>query len=92
MEKNYSYPLNFSWSTDEMASVLSFLNQVEKAYEGGADRREILTSYKRFKEIVPSKGEERQIDRDFEAISGYSTYKVVQAARNQEKGRVKLDS
>ncbi|MBM9832286.1 UPF0223 family protein, partial [Enterococcus faecalis] len=60
MEKNYSYPLNFSWSTDDMTSVLSFLNQVEKAYEGGADRNDILSAYKLFKTIVPSKGEERQ--------------------------------
>ncbi|WP_193438498.1 UPF0223 family protein, partial [Streptococcus suis] len=35
MNKNYSYPLDFSWSTEEISSVLSFLNQVEAAYEKG---------------------------------------------------------
>ncbi len=34
MIKNYSYPLDPSWSTEEISSVLYFLNQVEKAYEG----------------------------------------------------------
>jgi len=33
MNKNYSYPLDLSWSTEELASVLSFFNQVEQAYE-----------------------------------------------------------
>lgn len=33
MNKNYRYPLDISWSTEELASVLSFLNDVEQAYE-----------------------------------------------------------
>ncbi len=37
MQKNYSYPLDLSWSTEELASVLSFFNKVEEAYEMGAD-------------------------------------------------------
>ena len=32
MNKQYSYPLDLSWSTEELASVLSF-NDVEAAYE-----------------------------------------------------------
>ncbi|WP_366806394.1 UPF0223 family protein, partial [uncultured Campylobacter sp.] len=28
MNKNYRYPLDISWSTEELASVLSFLNDV----------------------------------------------------------------
>ncbi|MDQ0222468.1 UPF0223 family protein [Streptococcus moroccensis] len=90
MDKQYSYPLDLSWSTDEIAAVLSFLNQVELAYEGGVDRQAILSAYQQFKTVVPSKGQERQIDRDFEAVSGYSTYKVVQAAKNLGKGKVSL--
>lgn len=92
MDKQYSYPLNFSWSTDDMTSVLSFLNCVEEAYEGGVEVSRLLDSYRVFKQVVPSKGEERQIDRDFEAASGYSTYKVLQAAKAQGSGRVKIES
>lgn len=33
MNKQYSYPLDLSWSTEELASVLSFFNDVEAAYE-----------------------------------------------------------
>ncbi|HFU4204658.1 TPA: UPF0223 family protein [Streptococcus suis] len=90
MNKNYSYPLDFSWSTEEISSVLSFLNQVEAAYEKGADASVILTSYKEFKMVVKSKGQERQIDREFEEVSGYSTYQVIKAAKEKGKGVIRL--
>lgn len=90
MEKNYSYPLDFSWSTEELSSVLSFLNQVEKAYEGGVSAEALLDRYNRFKQVVPSKGQERQIDKEFEATSGYSTYEAVKAAREKGKGVIRL--
>ena len=90
MEKNYSYPLDFSWSTEELSSVLSFLNQVEKAYEGGVDAQVLLDRYKNFKAVIKSKGEERKIDREFEEASGYSTYRAVKAAQEKEKGVLRL--
>ncbi|HFR3747328.1 TPA: UPF0223 family protein [Streptococcus suis] len=90
MNKNYSYPLDFSWSTEEISSVLSFLNQVELAYEKGADAGQVLIAYRAFKEVVPSKAQEKQIDRDFEDVSGYSSYRVVKAAQERQKGVVRL--
>ena len=91
MKENYSYPLDVSWSTEELASVLSFFNQVEKAYEGGVDRDAFMQSYRRFKEIVPSKAQEKQLGREFEKASGYSIYQAHQAAKALEKGRVYLE-
>lgn len=90
MEKNYSYPLDFSWSTEELSSVLSFLNQVEKAYEGGVTVSAFLEAYAQFKAVVKSKGEERRIDREFEVASGYSTYRALQQAKAQGKGVISL--
>lgn len=90
MLKNYSYPLDLSWSTDEIASVLSFLNTVEKAYEEKVSAEEILRQYKSYKTVVKSKSQEKQIDRDFEKVSGYSTYQTVKAARENEKGFISL--
>lgn len=86
MSDNYNYPLDINWSTDEITSVLHFLNQVEKAYESKVDANQLLVSYRVFKEIVPSKSQEKQIDREFEKSSGYSTYKAVQKAKEVEKG------
>ncbi|MDY4760979.1 UPF0223 family protein [Streptococcus thoraltensis] len=87
---NYSYPLDLSWSTEEMTSVLHFFNQVEKAYESKVDGKVLLEAYKDFKKVVPSKGEEKRLDKDFERVSGYSTYRTVQAAKSQSEGWVKL--
>ena len=90
MDGNYAYPINLSWSTEELTSVLYFLNQIEKAYEGGADAEGLIKAYADFKKVVPSKGEEKQIGRDFEAVSSYSVYRAVQAAKVQEKGMIRL--
>ncbi|MGT2929601.1 UPF0223 family protein [Streptococcus dentasini] len=92
MNKNYSYPLDSSWSTDEITSVLSFLNRVEEVYETRADAQTLLSTYKAFKAVVPSKMQEKQIDRAFEKSSGYSIYRAVQAAKAQEKGWISLGS
>ena len=90
MTKNYAYPLDLSWSTDEMTSVLHFLNKVEEAYEGKVSAEVLLTSYQHFKRVVPSKAQEKQIDRSFEDVSGYSSYRAVQAAKQIEKGFISL--
>ena len=90
MNKNYRYPLDMSWSTEELASVLSFLNDVEQAYEAKIAAEKILASYQHFKKIVPSKAEEKRIGREFETASGYSLYRAVQAAKQKEKGTFSL--
>ena len=90
MNKNYRYPLDISWSTEELASVLSFLNDVEQAYEAKIAAEKILASYQLFKKIVPNKAEEKRIGREFEIASGYSLYRAVQAAKQKEKGMFSL--
>ncbi|MCU9533303.1 UPF0223 family protein [Streptococcus sp. CSL10205-OR2] len=86
MTSNYSYPLDLSWSTEEMISVLHFLNQVEKAYESKVEVSHLLKAYDNFKKIVTSKSQEKQIDKSFEKTSGYSIYQVMKLAREKKKG------
>ena len=52
---NYSYPLDPSWSTEEITTVLHFLSQVEKAYESKVDRDQLLQAYTAFKTVVQAK-------------------------------------
>ena len=92
MTKNYAYPLDLSWSTEEITSVLSFLNLVEKAYENKVEAALLLKSYQNYKTIVSGKSQEKQIDRNFERVSGYSTYRAVQAAKAKEKGFISLEN
>ena len=88
--KNYSYPLDLSWSTEELASVLSFFNQVEQAYEQKADARIYLEAYKAFKKVVPSIGEEKRLGKEFEEVSGYSLYRRNQSCE-RKRGRMVFD-
>ena len=83
---NYSYPLDPSWSTEEITTVLHFLSQVEKAYESKVDRDQLLQAYKAFKIVVPGKAPEKQLDKAFEEASGFSTYQAIKAAKAQDKG------
>lgn len=87
---NYSYPLDPSWSTEEITTVLHFLSQVEKAYESGVDRDQLLQAYKAFKIVVPGKAPEKQLDKAFEESSGFSTYQAIKAAKAQDKGLISL--
>ena len=90
MNKQYSYPLDLSWSTEELASVLSFFNDVEAAYEGKVEAKKLLESYKEFKAVVPSKSEEKRLGREFETVSGDSLYRAVQTAKEKGEGKISL--
>lgn len=83
--KNYSYPLELEWTHQEMDIVVALWNAVESAYEVGINRDEFMKKYRAFKEVVPSKGEEKRLGNNFEKISGYSLYRVVQASKLANK-------
>ena len=91
MQKNYSYPLDLSWSTEELASVLSFFNKVEEAYESKVEAKEYMDAYRAFKKVVPSIGEEKRLGREFEEVSGYSLYRATQEKKKKEEGWFSLE-
>jgi len=82
----YQYPIDHEWSTDEIIDVINFFQQIEKAYEQGIERDELMNAYRRFKEIVPSKSEEKKICGEFEEMSGYSTYRTIQLSKERQTG------
>ena len=82
----YQYPIDYHWTTDEIVDVIKFYEAIERAYEKGIDRDELMAIYRRFKEIVPSKAEEKTICGEFEDISGYSSYRTIQKAKNASPG------
>jgi uncharacterized protein YktA (UPF0223 family) len=77
MPENYQYPLDLSWTSTEMATVIAFFNQVENYYETKVDKAKFLSAYREFKKVVPSVGQEKQLDREFEKLSGYSSYHAI---------------
>lgn len=56
---NYSYPFSYDWSTQEIIDVIKFFEAIETVYEKGMEREKLMNTYRRFKEIVPSKSEEK---------------------------------
>lgn len=74
---NYEYPIDSDWSTDEIVKVIELLTAVEQAYEGGIELKQFQAKYRSFKEVVTSKSGEKQLDKSFNAESGYSIYQVV---------------
>jgi uncharacterized protein YktA (UPF0223 family) len=87
MTESYSYPLDLTWSADEMATVVAFFNQVETFYENprtlSADSFRL--AYRAFKKVVPSKAQEKQLDRAFKEASGYSTYEALKALTRADR-------
>ena len=80
---NYSYPLDPSWSTEEITTVLHFLSQVEKAYESKVDRDQLLEAYKAFKTVVPGKAPEKQLDKAFQAV--FQSTKLSELLKQKKK-------
>ncbi|GGK04198.1 UPF0223 protein [Lentibacillus kapialis] len=87
---NYHYPLDDSWSKQEIIDVVHFFSLVEQAYEKQVDRDKLLAAYRKFKQIVPAKSEEKAYFREFEHASGYAGFPVVKKARNTEQQTVKM--
>lgn len=87
---SYSYPIDETWSKQEIIDVVNFFNLIEQAYETQVLRDDIITLYRRFKEIVPSKSEEKQLFAAFTKASGYAPYPVVKQARNSEVKNIRM--
>ncbi|MTD38726.1 hypothetical protein GIX45_08800 [Erwinia sp. CPCC 100877] len=88
--KDYQYPLDLDWSTEEMVIVTNLWSAVEAANEQGIDATAFLKSYQAFKQVVKSIGEEKRLGKEFEKASGYSLYRTVQQAKKQQTGKLKL--
>lgn len=43
-----------------------------------------MEKYRKFKQIVPSIGEEKKIFREFEEVSGYSAYHAVKKMKEEK--------
>lgn len=88
---NYTYPLDYSWSHEEMTIVINLFTIVEKAYEMGITALEFEEKYRAFKKVVPSIGQERQLAKEFEQLSGYSLYRVQKEIKSSSKKMIKVE-
>lgn len=85
---SYQYPISLDWTTDELVNVIHFFSSIEKAYESGVERELLAQAYKRFKEVVPSKSEEKKLCGEFEKESGYSSYRAVKKMMDEPNKKI----
>ncbi|MBS4189066.1 UPF0223 family protein [Bacillus sp. FJAT-49705] len=83
----YQYPIEHDWTTEEIIDVIHYFQQIEEAYGKGVDREKFLEAYRRFKEIVPGKAQERKICDEFEEVSGFSSYRILKTVKETETGK-----
>ncbi len=88
--KDYQYPLDLDWPSEELVIVTNMWTAVEQANETGLPVDKFLTTYQQFKTVVKSIGEEKRLGREFENASGYSLYRTLQQAKKQGSGKLKL--
>ncbi|AKG04686.1 hypothetical protein AAV35_007655 [Salimicrobium jeotgali] len=87
----YTYPIDEEyWSKEEIIDVVNFYSLVEKAYEEGVKKEDFKHAYARFKQIVPSKSEEKTLFRQFEQVSEYSPYHVVKESGRDDINYIKM--
>lgn len=83
-------PISLDWSKEEVIDVLAFFQGVEEAYDKGIDREKFLALYRRFKEIVPSKSEEKHLFKKYDEGANVSCYQVVKRAREGTDDKIKM--
>lgn len=75
----YSYPIDYDLFTpEEVVELVEFYALVEDANEGKANKEILIQKYNRFRKILNSVSMEKQIDKEFQKLSGYSIYKTIQ--------------
>lgn len=89
--KNFAYPILPGWNKADIIAASKLYSAISNAYETGIVRQELLDAYTDFKVVVPSKSEEKQIDREFEKDSGYSIYQTMKVARQTTSQRIKME-
>lgn len=88
MNHEYTYPLAEDWTTEEILHVMSFYQAVEIGYEEGILAGKMQEAYKDFKEIVPSKSEEKQLFKEYEKVSGKVPYNLIKQLKSSEPSKI----
>jgi uncharacterized protein YktA (UPF0223 family) len=76
----YKYPIDYElFNQEEVVTIIEFLSLIEDANERKVkvDPFVLSKKHQKYRSVVNSKAIEKQIDRDFEKVSGYSIYKTI---------------
>lgn len=88
MQDNVNIPISMDWSKTEVIQVVNFYESVDKAYGKGAEKEKLLSLYNHYKQIVPSKAEEKQQFKQYQSQTGQSPYHAVKKAKEESGARI----
>ncbi|MEB5466997.1 UPF0223 family protein [Virgibacillus pantothenticus] len=90
-EMSYHYPIDDTWTKEEVIQVVQFFSLIEQAYEKKVEKDILLAAYRGFKQVVPSKSEEKKLFATFKQGSGYSSFHVIKQAKETEERFIMMD-
>ncbi len=74
----YMYPIDYSlFNEKEIVIIVEFLALIEDANTGNVKKEYLLRKYQEYRKVINSISIEKQIDKDFEKVSGFSIYKTI---------------
>jgi uncharacterized protein YktA (UPF0223 family) len=75
----YTYPIDYEeFTQDEIIALVEFLSMIENINEGQkVDRKKLAKQYQQYRNIINSVSIEKQIEREFKSLSGYSIYQTI---------------
>ena len=74
----YTYPIDYTlYNQDEIVELIEFFSLIEDANEGKSNKENLLKKHKRYINILNNKTTEKEIDKDFEKLSGFSIFRTI---------------
>jgi len=75
----YTYPIDYEeFTQDEIITLVEFLSMIENINEGlKVDQKKLAKKYQQYRNIINSVSIEKQIEREFKSLSGYSIYQTI---------------
>lgn len=92
MKENYTYPIDPEWSNDKLLAVMKIFTDVEDAYENKIVVATFQKDWSNYINFVPSKMEQKTIDREFKQLTDYSIYRVTQAVAQAKTKTIKMEN
>lgn len=91
IKENFSYPIDEQWTNNELTDVINFFATIEKAYQTGVKRQNLVESYQKFQVVVPNKSEEKRIFREFFNNSGMQPFLAVRQLKDPKVRKIVVD-
>lgn len=83
-----SYPIDNDWTTEEIIKVVEFYAAIGTAYDKGIKAAVLKEKHTAYKTVVSTISGDKQIDRQFEKLTGYSIYRTVKKMRQIEDSAI----